>query len=139
MKHIFRSISSVFLIVLLGITACQKTDDTQAIIEEKQESTLSLKIESGKHLRILNPVIYEKLETASRQSSSFMKTENDTQTVPFSLDLTTIQIIEKTNYTQYTLNVFHPESDTNLVNYMLLVFNDETHYQYLVKYPRITT
>ncbi|EDP96256.1 hypothetical protein U8527_09100 [Kordia algicida OT-1] len=141
MKQLFKALSLLVFALLLSVIACRQDD-----VSDQSENTQALTpkfiihIQNGDHLRNLNPTIFQKLEETSRHTSALIPTEDTTQGTNFSLDLNTIQIIERNNYTQYTTSVLgHNQQETHLINYMLLDYDDGEQYQFLLKYPRIIT
>ncbi|WP_420574190.1 hypothetical protein [Kordia sp.] len=140
MKRLLKRLSFIVCILLFSVTSCEQDDATRiAENEQSQKSDFVVKIENGTHLRSINPTIYKKLSAVSRAENS-SKNADEVDTPNFSLDLSTIQIIERNTYTQYTTSVIdHAESETHLINYMLLDFNDGEEYQFLLKYPKLVT
>ncbi|KAB8155107.1 hypothetical protein EZY14_004275 [Kordia sp. TARA_039_SRF] len=133
MKQSIRVFPFIIFIALISVIACQH-DDAVRIDEQtkSQDASLIIQMESGEHLRTTHPSVYQKLN----QSSHSAKNNDGT---PYSLDLNTIQIIERNTYTQYTTPVVgHVEQENYLINYMLLEFDDGDSYQFLIKYPRLT-
>ncbi|PTX58558.1 hypothetical protein C8N46_11349 [Kordia periserrulae] len=130
MKHIFRTFFITIITIFL-MPRCQEIDDQTTQIPNKPE--FIIKMSNGEHLRASNSYVFKKLQKLAIEED-LSKTQ---ETQSFTLDLENIQIIEKNYYTQYTLLAQHPESNVNLVNYMLLIYDDGTEYQYLIKYPII--
>ncbi|QHI35164.1 hypothetical protein IMCC3317_05100 [Kordia antarctica] len=139
MKRIFRLFPLSVLAALMIVISCQHDDAVRQNEQiETLEPQLSIIMESGEHLRTINPTIYQRLSETSRHAGALDNAENDT--AGFTLDLSMVQIIERNTYTQYTTSVFdHAEYQTYLINYLLLHFDDGSQYQFLVKYPRIIT
>lgn len=153
MKRIFKIFLSSFLL-LFCFVKCQNDDiSKQPQQEEEIKKTLSITIEKGHHFQVSNPNLYQTLANASRTHDNSINPEDDTdgyteEMEEFILDLEDIQIIEKENYTQYTVFVDHPGSDSYLVNYVLIIFSNnngnghaygnQDEYQYLVYYPKVT-
>ncbi|AXG70572.1 hypothetical protein KORDIASMS9_02812 [Kordia sp. SMS9] len=134
MKSIFNeTISPLIIVCAIFLISCEH-DDTVRIDEQtkSQNKSFIIQMESGDHLRATHPSVYQKLTQSSNTAKS-----NDTSTA-YSLDLNTIQIIERNTYTQYTTTVHgHSEQNNYLINYMFLEFDDGAEYQFLIKYPRI--
>lgn len=141
MKRVFTVLPFIVIALILSVIGCQH-DDTPLQTEqaELQEPKFIVKMKSGDHLRNINPTIYQRLAETSRHTGSLNTTEDETGATSFTLDLSTVQIIERNTYTQYTTSIFdHADYETYLINYMLLDFNDGAQYQFLIKYPRIVT
>lgn len=129
-------------ILLFGITLifyqCQKLDDNQ-IIENNSERTFTIKIVHGdEHFAKSNPKVYEKLKKI-KQDNTVLKEIEYSNEYDFYFNLDNIQIIEKNNYTQYTVVVERENYENNLLNYMLIEYHDGELYQYLITYPSIET
>ncbi|GAA4246758.1 hypothetical protein [Winogradskyella damuponensis] len=117
---------------------CQKFDDSQTIIaEEKPPLKISI-VHGNAHFAKANPDIYNKLKNANQNHIAARGTEYSTD-YNFYFNLDNIQIIEKNTYTQYTVVVENESQNNNLLNYVLIVYNDGEERQYLVTYPRIET
>jgi len=117
---------------------CQKFDDSQTIIaEEKPPLKISI-VHGNAHFAKANPDIYNKLKNANQNHIAARGTEYSTD-YNFYYNLDNIQIIEKNTYTQYTVAVENESQNNNLLNYVLIVYNDGEERQYLVTYPRIET
>lgn len=131
----------LFTVAFLSIFSCQQ--DQMTVIQEETLSVKSafiIKMENGEHLREIKPNIYQKLIETSSRTQTLSEIENSTYTDSFSLDLNTVQVIERDTYTQYTTAVSnHAAYESYLINYLLLDFHDGSQYQYLLKYPRIIT
>ncbi|AXG72271.1 hypothetical protein KORDIASMS9_04540 [Kordia sp. SMS9] len=133
MKYLFKRKPLVVFTLLLSVYACQN-DDTDQNNEQtpSQDVNFVIQMESGDHLQTMNPKMYQKLV---QRSSTAKNSENNAS---YSLDLQTIQIIERNTYTQYTTAVLgHNEQVTSLINYVFIEFDDGATYQFLIKYPRI--
>lgn len=142
MKRIVKVFPVIIFSFILLLIACEQDDNVSQNNEqaETQKSELKIHVEGGEHFRNLNPTIYQKLKRTSRHAEVLTTAKNGTEEINFSLDLNTIQIIERNTYTQYTTTVLnHSEQEIYLINYMFLEFNDGAEYQFLIKYPRIIT
>ncbi len=128
--------------MLIGISLflyqCQKVDDNQ-IIQPEQKLPLKISIVNGNaHFEKTNPKIYNKLKQVS-QSNVLSRETAYSDDYDFYFNLDNIQIIEKTSYTQYTVVVERDTDSNDLLNYMLIIYNDGEEYQYLITYPKIET
>lgn len=141
MKRIFRVFSFIALALILSVISCQHDDASQQNGQlESETSEFIIQIESGLHFRDFNPTVYQKLAQTSHHVESINTAKDGTGSSPYSLNLNTIQIIERNTYTQYTTPVLdHSEQETHLINYMFLEFDDGAEYQFLIKYPQLIT
>ncbi|MFK7748339.1 MAG: hypothetical protein AB8B65_08115 [Kordia sp.] len=139
MKRIFRVFLFFILTVFLSVLSCQHDDSVDHTHQSNtQKSEFIIQIESGKHFQDFNSTVYKKLKQTSQSVASASIGKNDSNGNTFSLNLNTIQIIERNTYTQYTTPVIgHKDQETHLINYMLIEFDDGAEYQFLIKYPRI--
>jgi hypothetical protein len=113
-------------------------DDGQ-VVNLKPESSLKVTIVHGdEYFAKSNPRIYNKLKQAGQSNILSRETEySDDYNFYFNLDK--IQIIEKASYTQYTVIVERDNSVNELLNYMLLEYDDGEQFQYLITYSKTQT
>jgi hypothetical protein len=140
MKSIFNLVFSLVLIVVFSyLVACQHDDTTRDLESTSIQNTrLVIRMESSDHLRYANPIVFRKLIKTSQYAKTLAVAKDGITNSPFALNLSTIQIIERNTYTQYTMPVVgHAAQDLYLINYMLIEFDDGASYQFLIKYPRL--
>lgn len=141
MKHNIKN-HLKYCILLFGISItlhnCQKVDENQ-IVNIKTEPSFSVTIVKGNdHFATSNPKIYNKLKQTS-QSNILSKETEYSEDYDFYFNLNDIQIIEKAYYIQYTVVVERDIESNDLLNYILLIYNNGDEDQYLVTYPRVET
>ncbi|WP_431133243.1 hypothetical protein [Psychroserpens mesophilus] len=129
-------------ILFFGITLllyqCQKVDDSQTTVSN-EKATLKISVVHGDdHFAKSHPVIYNKLKKANQDKVLARETQYSND-YDFYFNLDNIQIIEKPNYTQYTIVVESTIENYDLLNYILILYNDGEEYQYLATYPRVET
>jgi len=134
----YLKLSMLLFGVSLTLYQCQKLDDGQ-VVNLKPESSLKVTIVRGdEYFAKSNPRIYNKLKQAGQSNILSRETEySDDYNFYFNLD--NIQIIEKTSYTQYTVIVERDNSVNELLNYMLLEYDDGEQFQYLITYSKSQT
>ena len=121
----------IFLGLLFLVFTCQKEDEIE--IKETKESFLK----GLTHLSFSglkkNSEIYRKVDRYVRSKTN--KTSSDS--INFTIDTTLVQVIETENYLSYTFiaNKFE-QSETELNNYVLTIYNDNTSKQLLLTYPK---
>lgn len=121
----------IILLLLLTIFSCEKENLEDLKGQNQNTQSINFTVHSTEHLVQNDNNLKQALQllNTKRQKATASSVYN------FGIYESSVQVLEATNYTQYTFEVYRNTPLSNqLENYVLLVYPDGSIKQYLVKY-----
>lgn len=121
----------IILLLLLTIFSCEKENLEDLKGQNQNTQSINFTVHSTEHLVQNDNNLKQALQllNTKRQKATASSVYN------FGIYESSVQVLEATNYTQYTFEMYRPTAITNqLENYVLKIYDDDSNEQFIVTY-----